>query len=185
MININKLNPLHTRCYQKVSNEIKLKKATIKSHDNARFAHAVVAALYPAQNNLQLECILEKDDSAQSGRSYRYQHHKVFSIGYYVHCNYNNTMFKYHAYRGKDGVIDWFVNELKNVIERIKFEYGRYVQMEKRSQSEWNQILNSSSHCSICEKAFTPDDDNGYDVRVRDHCHLQVNFEVSLINRVI
>jgi len=49
-VNVNKYNPLHAGCYIKLPREIKMKRAIInvQSTDNACFAWAVVAALYPA-----------------------------------------------------------------------------------------------------------------------------------------
>ncbi|XP_070527510.1 uncharacterized protein [Cardiocondyla obscurior] len=50
IVNVNKYNPLHAGCYIKLPREIEKKRAIInvKSTDNACFAWAVVAALYPA-----------------------------------------------------------------------------------------------------------------------------------------
>nr|XP_012233564.1 PREDICTED: uncharacterized protein LOC105678640 [Linepithema humile] len=52
-INVNKLNPLRAGCHIELSRKIMLKKAVVnvKSNDNACFAWAVVAALYPAKKN--------------------------------------------------------------------------------------------------------------------------------------
>lgn len=52
-VNINKYKPLSAGCHNRLSRDIKLKKAVVnvKSRDNACFAWAVVAALYPAEKN--------------------------------------------------------------------------------------------------------------------------------------
>ncbi|XP_070169549.1 uncharacterized protein [Polyergus mexicanus] len=52
-VNVNKYNPMHAGCHVKLPREIVLKKAVInvQSNDNACFAWAVVAALYPAEKN--------------------------------------------------------------------------------------------------------------------------------------
>ena len=38
-----------------------------------------------------LECTLEGQEGAR-GSTYAYQHHKAFSVGYYVSCSYNNAL---------------------------------------------------------------------------------------------
>ncbi|XP_070163532.1 uncharacterized protein [Polyergus mexicanus] len=53
-VNVNsRYNPMHAGCHVKLPREIMLKKAVInvQSNDNACFAWAVVAALYPAEKN--------------------------------------------------------------------------------------------------------------------------------------
>lgn len=54
MVNINKYNPFHAGCYEDLPIDITKKHAiiNIKSHDNACFAHAVVAALFPVQTHV-------------------------------------------------------------------------------------------------------------------------------------
>ncbi|XP_011697752.1 PREDICTED: uncharacterized protein LOC105455823 [Wasmannia auropunctata] len=63
-----------------------------------------------------LECILEKTDIEKT-TSYKYQHHRVFSIAYYVHCSYDNSLSAYRFRRDKD-CIAWFVEELKDLAHR-------------------------------------------------------------------
>ena len=56
-VNINKYNPMHEGCYIKLPREIMMKRAVInvQSKDNACFAWAVVAALYPAERKAERE----------------------------------------------------------------------------------------------------------------------------------
>ncbi|KYM99962.1 hypothetical protein ALC62_09278 [Cyphomyrmex costatus] len=51
-----------------------------------------------------LECALEKMDKDPASSTYTYQHHNVFSIGYYVHCSYDNSLSSYRFHRDKDCV---------------------------------------------------------------------------------
>ncbi|XP_070169337.1 uncharacterized protein [Polyergus mexicanus] len=53
IVNINKYNPMRAGCYIKLPRKIMMKRAVInvQSNDNACFAWAVVAALYPAEKN--------------------------------------------------------------------------------------------------------------------------------------
>ena len=52
-VNVNKFNPMHAGCHIELSRKIMLKRATInvRSTDDACFAWAVVAALYPAKKH--------------------------------------------------------------------------------------------------------------------------------------
>jgi len=53
-INVNKCNPIRTGCWVDMLREIKLKKAVVnvRSTDNACFAWAVIAALYPVEKHV-------------------------------------------------------------------------------------------------------------------------------------
>ena len=57
IVNVNKHNPMHAGCHIKVPREIATKRAVIsvRSTDNACFAWSVVAALYPAEKNMDRE----------------------------------------------------------------------------------------------------------------------------------
>ncbi|XP_043287506.1 uncharacterized protein [Venturia canescens] len=46
------------------------------------------------------------------------QHHRVFSVGYYVKCSYDDSLSGYHERRGED-CVEWFVEELKQLALRI------------------------------------------------------------------
>ncbi|KYN13647.1 hypothetical protein ALC57_14160 [Trachymyrmex cornetzi] len=59
-----------------------------------------------------LECALEKTDSDSQSATHTYQHHNVFSIGYFVHCSYDSSLSGYRFRRDKD-CIAWFAEELK------------------------------------------------------------------------
>ena len=58
-----------------------------------------------------LECILEKRTNDENISRFIYQHHKVFSVGYYIRCVYDETVSIYKSYRGED-CVSWFVKEL-------------------------------------------------------------------------
>ena len=56
-----------------------------------------------------LECILEKKTNDEDISRFTYQHHKVFSVGYYICCVYDETMSMYKSHCGED-CVSWFVN---------------------------------------------------------------------------
>ncbi|XP_067211627.1 uncharacterized protein [Linepithema humile] len=111
-----------------------------------------------------LECTLEKKED-QDGITYAYQHHRAFSVGFYVSCTYDNSLSSFKSYRGED-CVTWFVNELHDLARRVKAILTTVVPMADLMREE-SEKFRSTATCHVCEKPFTPDD-----TRVRDHCHL-------------
>ncbi|EZA56769.1 hypothetical protein X777_03234 [Ooceraea biroi] len=109
-----------------------------------------------------LECILQKTEEDDSKL---YQRHQVSSIGYYVRCNYDESLSGYRSRRDSN-CIAWFVEQLKDLVHRVKVILSRNVPMKNLTREECEKY-NNATHCHICEKPFAPDD-----TRVRDHCHL-------------
>ncbi|KAL6257714.1 hypothetical protein P5V15_011294 [Pogonomyrmex californicus] len=69
--------------------------------------------------------------------SYTYQQqHKVFSVGYYVRCSYDNALSAYQFRRGEDCVA-WFVRQLENLAHQIKIVLSVNVPMETLSRDQW------------------------------------------------
>ncbi|XP_077263129.1 uncharacterized protein LOC143897999 [Temnothorax americanus] len=112
-----------------------------------------------------LECTLEKMEADPETSRYTYQHHRVFSIGYYVRCSYDESLSMYRFRRDKDCVA-WFAEELRRLAHDVKTILSTNVPMADFTRDEWEKF-NSATHCHVCEEPFEPDD-----VRVRDHCHL-------------
>ncbi|XP_067211792.1 uncharacterized protein [Linepithema humile] len=111
-----------------------------------------------------LECTLEKKED-QDGTTYAYQHHRAFSVGYYVSCAYDNSLSSYKSCRGEDCTA-WFVNELHDLTHRVKAIRTTVVPMADLTREE-SEEFRSAVTCHVCEKPLTADD-----TRVRDHCHL-------------
>ncbi|XP_067216675.1 uncharacterized protein [Linepithema humile] len=111
-----------------------------------------------------LECTLEKKVD-QDGTTYAYQHHRAYSVGFYVSCTYDNSLSSFKSYRGED-CVTWFVNELHDLARRVKAILTTVVPMADLTREE-SEKFRSTATCHVCEKPFTPDD-----TRVRDHCHL-------------
>ncbi|XP_072757714.1 uncharacterized protein [Anoplolepis gracilipes] len=107
-----------------------------------------------------LECVLVKKEEENF-----YQHHQVFSMAYYVHCSYDNSLSAYHS-RREANCVAWFTDELKNLAQRVENILTTNVPMVNLTQNEWKEFR-SATQCHICEKPFVEDD-----TRVRDHCHL-------------
>jgi len=116
------------------------------------------------------ECVLAKMEEEQHNF---YQHHRVFSIPYYVHCPYDDSLYVYNSRRSADCVL-WFTEELKNLAIRVKTILTTNVPMVDLTFEEWEKF-NNATHCHICEKPFAEDD-----TRVRDHCHLTGQYRHSI-----
>ncbi|KYN08427.1 hypothetical protein ALC62_00594 [Cyphomyrmex costatus] len=109
-----------------------------------------------------LECALEKID--EDPTSSMYQHHQVFSIAYYIHCSYDDSLSS-HRFRRDNNCISWFADELKNLAHSVQSVISTNVPMDF-SPDDWRKF-NSATHCHVCEKPFAKDDK-----RAREHCHL-------------
>ncbi|XP_072743627.1 uncharacterized protein [Anoplolepis gracilipes] len=106
-----------------------------------------------------LECTLAKKEENL------YQHHQVFSIAYYVHCSYDNSLSAYHS-RRDNNCVAWFADELKNLAQRVKNILTTKVPIVNLTRKEEEEFRNATQ-CHICEKPFVKDD-----FRVRNYCHL-------------
>ncbi|KYQ47054.1 hypothetical protein ALC60_13929, partial [Trachymyrmex zeteki] len=180
-VNANKLNPLRAGCHIKLPREIMLKRAVInvrstdKLNDCAirlpsedkwlSFCNHCRKECIPFIVYADLECVLEKMNNDSQSATHMYQHHNIFSIGYYVHYSYDSSLSGYRFRRDKD-CIAWFAEELKNLAHSVQSIISANVPMVDFTRDDWEKF-NSASHCHVCEKPFTPDD-----TRVRDHCHL-------------
>jgi len=93
-----------------------------------------------------LECILEKTDSDPRTS----QHHRVFSIAYYVRCSYDKSL-SYYQFRRDIDCVAWFVDELKEFAHRVKGILSANVPMETLSSEQWDTFHNATQ-CHVCEK---------------------------------
>ncbi|XP_036148439.1 uncharacterized protein LOC118647504 [Monomorium pharaonis] len=119
-----------------------------------------------------LECVLQKTQSDTEQGSYKYQHHQVFSIGYYVRCSFDDTLSVYRFRRDPD-CVTWFTKQLEELAYKVKIRLSANVPMNALSKEQW-EAYRSATHCHICNNLFAPDD-----TRVRDHCHLTVFHNLS------
>ncbi|KYQ54679.1 hypothetical protein ALC60_06444, partial [Trachymyrmex zeteki] len=97
-----------------------------------------------------VECILEKKTSDENISRFTYQHHRVFSVGYYIRCVYDETMSVYRSRRGED-CVSWFVNELYDLAHRAKTIFDKNVTMTGLTSDEWEKFRDAT-HCHICER---------------------------------
>ena len=110
------------------------------------------------------ECLLEPVESDRA-----YEHHKAFSIGYFIKCSYDDTKSEYKSYRQSEEEDEkpaqWFVKNLHMLVLEVQKLYDNPCKMTFTPQE--NIEYATASHCHICSKPFTEQDN-----KVRDHCHL-------------
>ncbi|KYM75537.1 hypothetical protein ALC53_14058 [Atta colombica] len=102
IININKCNSMRVGCRFEMPREITTKRAVI----NVRWTMLRVIALYSVERNADREfshTLLtterrKKTDSDQEVLTRTYQHHSVFSIGYYMRYSYDDSLSKYQCH---------------------------------------------------------------------------------------
>ena len=93
-----------------------------------------------------------------------YQKHVPYSVAYYLHCSYDNSLSKLKIYREKD-CIEWFMRELHEISQNVDSYLTNIIPMEKLTL-EQGEKFHSARICHICEKPFKRDD-----IRHRDHDH--------------
>lgn len=113
-----------------------------------------------------LECILEKENGETLvSRRYAYHRHRVFSVGYYLHCAHDTTASAYR-YRRNENCVSWFVHELNALTHRAKAPLSASEDMPALALDEERRFRNATS-CHVCRKPFEREDR-----RVRDHCQV-------------
>ncbi|XP_076300587.1 uncharacterized protein LOC143218904 [Lasioglossum baleicum] len=114
-----------------------------------------------------LECLLLPEEQEGEDRAARvqYQQHHAFSIGYYIHCRYDESLCEYQVYRDKAGCAAWFANRLYELSQKLQPLFDKTVPMNPLTEAE-KLNFRTATHCHVCEKTFEEND-----IRVRDHCH--------------
>ncbi|XP_025265533.1 uncharacterized protein LOC105250885 [Camponotus floridanus] len=97
-----------------------------------------------------LKCVLAKTEEEQL-----YQHHQVFSIAYYVHCSFDESLSAYYSHRSVN-CIALFAADLKNLAIRVNNILKTNVPINLTSDE--SEKFRNATQCHICEKPFAQDD---------------------------
>lgn len=135
------------------------KKKQILKFENFKHKENVPFCIYA-----DLECLLQPTDKALGKRTTIYQKHVPYSIGYYFHCAYNDSFSKFKINRGQD-CIEWFVNELYELINWLKDQFSTIVPMDPLTADQVGEFYLAKT-CHICGKSFAIGD-----IKIHDHCH--------------
>ncbi|XP_076298346.1 uncharacterized protein LOC143217694 [Lasioglossum baleicum] len=95
----------------------------------------------------------------------QYQQHHAFSIGYYMHCRYDESLCEYQVYREKEGCAAWFANRLYELSRKLQPIFDKTVPMNPLTEAE-KLNFRTATHCHVCEKTLEEND-----IRVRYDAH--------------
>lgn len=120
-----------------------------------------------------IETLLKEptDSFGQSGSTVAYQQHEPYSIGFYFKCSYDSKFSYYKSKRGPD-CIEWFVDELDQISERVEEIFLNPIPLNMSMEDE--VLFAMTQECEICGAPYTD-----RDVPVRDHCHLTGRYRGS------
>ncbi|XP_078051614.1 uncharacterized protein LOC144477749, partial [Augochlora pura] len=130
-----------------------------------KFKNHAYSELAPFVIYADLECVLEKQQDQGRGACQRYQHHRAFSVAYYLHCQYDSTLCEYQTYRDEKDCIAWFATKLYELSCKLQPIFDRTISMTPMTATQISNF-HTATHCHMCEKPF-----DDCDVRVRHHCH--------------
>ena len=109
--------------------------------------------------------MLEDVKPAEWSRTYTYQQHRAYSVGYYIHCSTDASLCRYRAYRHETECVKWFVQELRD-FANIAYSWLRNAKpMTSLTKQQWHGF-NNAIVCHVCGQPFVEEDK-----KVRDHCH--------------
>lgn len=99
-----------------------------------------------------------------------YQEHRVYSVGYYFKCAFDDTLSYYASSENRkdknQDCIDWFIKELKDRADFLTEKLDVNVPMRQLTWREQDLFHDVNTPCSICTLPFKPTDK-----RAHDHCH--------------
>ncbi|XP_076383568.1 uncharacterized protein LOC143260866 [Megalopta genalis] len=98
-----------------------------------------------------LECLLEKQKDQGHGTCRRYQHHRAFSVGYYLHCRYDSSLCEYRTYRNEKDCIAWFASEFYKLSLKLQPAFDRAVPMATMTVAQISEF-HTATHCHVCEE---------------------------------
>lgn len=100
------------------------------------------------------------------------QVHQAHSLGFYLKCNYDDSLSRYESYRQVEersqSPIEWFIGKLKVINDQVSEIYKNIVPM-KLTAADWREH-NKAKNCYMCGKYFQRGEK-----RNRDHNHLTGN----------
>lgn len=161
----NKLTQHDVEC-SKYSDYI-IPKVPTENHATVKFKNFQFKEKVPFVIYADTECLLIPFQDASKTNTQRYQNHVPFSIGFYVKCDYDETLSFYKSYTGSDCMM-WFMRELQQFAEDVETVFQCPMPMTHLTPKQWKEY-HMATHCHICEQPFTKDDK-----KVRDHNHIGV-----------
>ena len=136
-----------------------------------RFQHHERKERVPFVIYADFECLLEELEQPsmehRRRRTYAYQRHKAYSVGYYVQCSDDPTLCRYRAHRDDTDCVQWIVRELWEFANVAYSWLCVKKPMTPLTQQQWRSFHEATT-CHVCGGPFDRGED---DRKVRDHCH--------------
>lgn len=95
-----------------------------------------------------------------------YQEHNVYSVGYYLKCEFNDSYSFYATSGNRTDCIEWFINELETISNFVSQLLMKNEPITDLSLDEELAFQDPTTVCCICNLPFQK-----HDLRVHDHCH--------------
>lgn len=95
-----------------------------------------------------------------------YEEHCAYNVGYYLKCEFDNSLSYYASSPDRDNCIKWFVKELEYLAMFSMCKLAMNITMEKLNSYQEMQVSFPGGECSICGEEI-----EDYDVAVLDHDH--------------
>lgn len=144
--------------YCKRQNECEIRMPD-ETKDKVKFKNVKNQLESPFVIYADVEAILKTPtkEFCKSETTVAYQQHEVYSVGYYLHCSYDETKSYYKAKRGPT-CIDWFVQELYELAFCFNEIFTKIVPMEMTPEDIANH--EQAKTCHICDEEFNATDNS-------------------------
>ena len=80
-----------------------------------------------------------------------FQHHEIFSIGFYLKCFFDENLSEYWSYKGTKAS-EWFAGELQHIAKKIDNIYKNEKNVMRELTSKEVFHYKNSQECHICRK---------------------------------
>lgn len=150
------------------------KKNQIKIAQPAGYAHIHKQSKKPSVIYADFESTLKPINEGGEAIPGSYQKHEAYSVGYYLHCNYDASLSRYRCKTGAN-CVDWFIDEVYQTSHELEKEFYKYLSINM-SKNEWKSFKNATV-CYLCKEKFTKDNN-----KVRDHDHLSGKYRGAAHN---
>lgn len=141
-------------------------KVSFPKYDYVEFRNFIYKQKCPFILYADFEALLQPCNKKISDKSFKYQKHIPYSVGYYLKCTYDDSISRYASFRGAT-CLDWFADEIDKI---ASFIFARYKHIEPITDAP-PRTGEVGTLCHICEKSFSNND-----VIVKDHDHFSSKF---------
>lgn len=95
-----------------------------------------------------------------------YDQHRVYSVGYYFKCEFDDTRSYYACSPPNSDSVEWFIKKMEEIANAAAEEFSNNTPMIELTEDEIHSFENPRATCWVCDLPFSHKNK-----RVRDHCH--------------